>query len=198
MWQLNVTIFICLCFCMQILDQGPYMISLEHLVDHYMRFSDGLPIELKSPISTKAQLPPKIPSPSQALISKQRARSRSNEKEIQSSSSSSNASSTSGSTTVFNNSNSLSPTSLPTPRRDMPKPKLVTSSSNGNMNDNENLIKLAADNANNIVPSPELPPRVPPSRDPRCNTNYPTNLRPIDKRKKYENNETLRRIRHSR
>ena len=39
------------------------MVSLEHLVDHYMRFSDGLPIQIRNPLSIKAQLPPKVPSP---------------------------------------------------------------------------------------------------------------------------------------
>ncbi len=33
------------------LDQGPYMLSLEHLVDHYSRYPDGLPCILRHPIS---------------------------------------------------------------------------------------------------------------------------------------------------
>lgn len=31
------------------IDQGPYMPSLEHLIQHYMRFSDGLPVNLRYP-----------------------------------------------------------------------------------------------------------------------------------------------------
>ena len=37
------------------LDQGPYLLSLEHVVDHYKRFSDGLPCSLKHAIG-KANL----------------------------------------------------------------------------------------------------------------------------------------------
>lgn len=32
------------------IDQSPYMPSLEHLVQHYMRFSDGLPVNLRYPV----------------------------------------------------------------------------------------------------------------------------------------------------
>ena len=147
------------------------MVSLEHLVDHYMRFSDGLPIQIRNPLSIKAQLPPKVPSPSQALIAKQKTK-----KEGTSPTPTSNSSS--------NNSIVLSESIekvSPPPPRDMPKPKIIDAN-------------LAVDD----TPSPDLPPRVPPSRDPRANTNYPTNLKPIVRRKKYENNETLRRVRHSR
>ena len=90
------------------LEEGPYLPSLEHLVDHYTRFADGLPIQLKHPV-------PPLPPP-----------------------------------------------------RTMPKPS-----------------------------NPALPPRVPPGRNPPS-TVYPSNLKPIDTRKRYENNETLRRVRHSR
>ena len=41
---------------------------------------------------------------------------------------------------------------------------------------------------------PNIPPRVP-QRE--LNTTYPSNLKPIDKKKIYENNESLRRVRHS-
>ena len=153
------------------LDTGPYMVSLEHLVDHYMRFPDGLPIEIRNPVSTKLQLPPKTPSPSQALIAKQKTR-KDGTSPISDSSSSSNS--------IITLSSSTEKVSPPPPR-DMPKP---------NVTDTSPTVEE--------LPSPELPPRVPPSRDPRCNTNYPTNLKPIVRRKKYENNETLRRVRHSR
>lgn len=35
------------------LDQGPYLLSLEHVVDHYKRFSDGLPCSLKHAIGRR-------------------------------------------------------------------------------------------------------------------------------------------------
>ena len=145
------------------------MVSLEHLVDHYMRFSDGLPIQIRNPVSTKVQLPPKVPSPSQVLIAKQKTKS------DRMSPNSNSSSSNSSSNTLCSSIEKVSPP----PPRDMPKPKVT----------------------NPVVdelPSPDLPPRVPPARDPRCSTNYPTNLKPIVRLKKYENNETLRRVRHSR
>lgn len=45
------------------------MTSLEHLVEHYMRFSDGLPTKLRYPVKPipKPQLPPPLP-PSQATM----------------------------------------------------------------------------------------------------------------------------------
>lgn len=41
------------------IDEGPYMRSLEHLIEHYMRFSDGLPTNLRYPVKPmpKPQLP---------------------------------------------------------------------------------------------------------------------------------------------
>lgn len=39
------------------IDQGPYLPSLEHLVQHYMRFSDGLPINLRYPVPPKPKPP---------------------------------------------------------------------------------------------------------------------------------------------
>ena len=156
------------------------MVSLEHLVDHYMRFSDGLPIQIRNPVSTKIQLPPKIPSPSQALIAKQKCR---NEGKPPNSNSSSSSNS---SIQMCSSTEKLSPV----PPRDMPKPLVSTTSPTSG--------EVCSRDNRDDSPSPELPPRVPPSRDPRCNTNYPTNLKPIVRRKKYENNETLRRVRHSR
>lgn len=37
------------------------MLSLEHLVEHYMRFSDGLPNKLEYPVKPKPK--PPLPSP---------------------------------------------------------------------------------------------------------------------------------------
>lgn len=39
------------------IDEGPYMRSLEHLIEHYMRFSDGLPTNLKYPVKPKSKPP---------------------------------------------------------------------------------------------------------------------------------------------
>merc|ERR1719277_1541516 len=35
------------------IDEGPYMMSLEQLVQHYSRFSDGLPCQLKFPVKPR-------------------------------------------------------------------------------------------------------------------------------------------------
>lgn len=45
------------------IDEGPYMYSLNHLVQHYMRFSDGLPTKLRHsvPPRDKPPLPPLHP-----------------------------------------------------------------------------------------------------------------------------------------
>lgn len=48
------------------IDEGPYMSSLEHLIQHYMKFSDGLPINLRYPIAPK----PKPPLPLFSTIPK--------------------------------------------------------------------------------------------------------------------------------
>lgn len=44
------------------IDEGPYMPSLEHLVAHYMLFTDGLPNKLRYPVkpSDKPPLPPAL------------------------------------------------------------------------------------------------------------------------------------------
>lgn len=44
------------------IDEGPYMESLEHLVQHYMHFSDGLPINLRYPAPPKPKPPLPLPS----------------------------------------------------------------------------------------------------------------------------------------
>ncbi|XP_055531507.1 tyrosine-protein kinase Shark isoform X2 [Wyeomyia smithii] len=48
------------------IDDGPYMTSLEHLIEHYSRFSDGLQINLKFPVPPK----PKPPIPQFSTIPK--------------------------------------------------------------------------------------------------------------------------------
>ncbi|XP_055623942.1 tyrosine-protein kinase Shark isoform X2 [Toxorhynchites rutilus septentrionalis] len=48
------------------IDDGPYMISLEHLIEHYSRFSDGLQINLKYSVPPK----PKPPIPLFSTIPK--------------------------------------------------------------------------------------------------------------------------------
>ncbi|XP_065082934.1 tyrosine-protein kinase Shark isoform X2 [Ochlerotatus camptorhynchus] len=48
------------------IDDGPYMPSLEHLIEHYSRFSDGLQTNLKHPVPPK----PKPPIPLFSTIPK--------------------------------------------------------------------------------------------------------------------------------
>ena len=43
------------------LDPGPYFTSLMHLVDHYMRFSDGLPCKLRHPVKRHTKPPRPVP-----------------------------------------------------------------------------------------------------------------------------------------
>lgn len=45
------------------------MISLEHLIQHYMRFADGLPVKLRYPVQPipKPQLPPPLPATPNAI-----------------------------------------------------------------------------------------------------------------------------------
>ncbi|GAB0098947.1 Tyrosine-protein kinase [Sergentomyia squamirostris] len=44
------------------IDEGPYMTSLEHLVQHYTKFADGLPINLRHPVKPKPKPPLPLPS----------------------------------------------------------------------------------------------------------------------------------------
>ncbi|XP_058830150.1 tyrosine-protein kinase Shark isoform X2 [Topomyia yanbarensis] len=53
------------------IDDGPYMTSLEHLIEHYSRFSDGLQINLKYPVPPK----PKPPIPLFSTIPKMKRQS---------------------------------------------------------------------------------------------------------------------------
>lgn len=52
------------------IDEGPYMHSLEHLVQHYMMFSDGLPTNLRYPVKPE----PKPPLPLFSTIPKKEDR----------------------------------------------------------------------------------------------------------------------------
>ncbi|XP_059607389.1 tyrosine-protein kinase Shark isoform X2 [Phlebotomus argentipes] len=45
------------------IDEGPYMTSLEHLVQHYTQFADGLPINLRHPVKPKPKPPLPLPMP---------------------------------------------------------------------------------------------------------------------------------------
>lgn len=47
------------------IDEGPYMLSLEHLVQHYMNFADGLLSKLRYPVAPK----PKPPLPAISVTS---------------------------------------------------------------------------------------------------------------------------------
>ncbi|XP_058117009.1 tyrosine-protein kinase Shark [Anopheles coustani] len=52
------------------IDEGPFMNSLEHLIEHYTRFSDGLPVNLRHPVPPG----PKPPIPTFATIPKSKHR----------------------------------------------------------------------------------------------------------------------------
>uniref|UniRef100_A0A1A9WHW4 Tyrosine-protein kinase n=1 Tax=Glossina brevipalpis TaxID=37001 RepID=A0A1A9WHW4_9MUSC len=39
------------------IDDGPYLPSLEHLVEHFMHFADGLPVNLRYPVTPKPKPP---------------------------------------------------------------------------------------------------------------------------------------------
>lgn len=44
------------------IDDGPYMLSLENLISHYMEFADGLPVALRHPVEPKPRPPvPLVP-----------------------------------------------------------------------------------------------------------------------------------------
>ncbi|CAF4380235.1 unnamed protein product, partial [Adineta steineri] len=47
------------------IDDGPYFDSLEHLIDHYCRIPDGLPITLTCSVNQSGQL---VSNPLQPLI----------------------------------------------------------------------------------------------------------------------------------
>ncbi|XP_055693525.1 tyrosine-protein kinase Shark isoform X2 [Lutzomyia longipalpis] len=58
------------------IDEGPYMTSLEHLVQHYTKFDDGLPVNLRHPVRPKPKPPlpltstmPKVKRPKAQLSS---------------------------------------------------------------------------------------------------------------------------------
>lgn len=53
------------------IDEGPYLTSLEHLVQHYSVFSDGLPTNLRYPVPPK----PKPPIPLFSTMPKQMSKS---------------------------------------------------------------------------------------------------------------------------
>lgn len=51
------------------IDDGPYLDSLEMLVEHYMMFPDGLPCKLQTPVAPKPNPPlPNTPHPSLVSI----------------------------------------------------------------------------------------------------------------------------------
>ncbi|XP_055592392.1 tyrosine-protein kinase Shark isoform X2 [Uranotaenia lowii] len=78
------------------IDDGPFMKSLEHLIEHYGRFSDGLQINLKYPVPPK----PKPPIPLFSTIPKTKPRL-SNTSEASSPSSARFSSTSNGSTSYF-------------------------------------------------------------------------------------------------
>jgi hypothetical protein len=128
------------------------MPSLEHLIDHYTRFADGLPCSLVSPVG-KMSIPP-VQRPDKFTV----------------------------------------PLQGPTPLRHVTKPPIAAVTPDAE-NNTETVSPEPKDLENNN-PCPGPPPRIPVRA--RIPLKPPQNLKPIDRRKTYENNETLRRVRHSR
>eukprot|EP00092_Neocalanus_flemingeri_P028200 GFUD01030624.1.p1 GENE.GFUD01030624.1~~GFUD01030624.1.p1 ORF type:complete len:807 (+),score=129.29 GFUD01030624.1:58-2478(+) len=160
------------------IDEGPYMMSLEHLVQHYSRFSDGLPCQLLHPVKPRE-------------VSASLDVSTTSWDFLHSRSSSMSTSTPSSSPKPPARVNSkLIPPSIPT------KSKLAEF--HGNQICNEVATLRMDDKVKKKKPdkddNPTVPPRVPFRGFP---TSLPSNLKPVDKRKLYENNETLRRVRHS-
>jgi len=163
------------------MDEGPYQLSLEHLVQHYSRFSDGLPCPLKVPIASKevSFLSSLSSSPSS----------------ISSTSFSPSSSSTLKSTARNRVPDQFGASAPPAPRT-MQKGEV-----NGNpfwnamptttVKSDQVKTKERSEDQN---ANPVIPPRVPVRARP---TVYPSNLKPIDKQMLYANNDTLRRARHS-
>ena len=130
------------------IDEGPYMMSLEQLVQHYSRFSDGLPCQLQHPVKPR-EVSLSLEMPRDFLSSHSRQ-------------------------------SSLIST-LPSPMIPDKSPQLQ-----------HDLALMSLQDTG----QPSVPPRVP-VRGPSSSSVMPSNLRPVDPRQSYENNETLRRVRHS-
>jgi hypothetical protein len=133
------------------------MPSLEHLIDHYTRFADGLPCSLISPVGKMSM--PQIQRPDKFK----------------------------------------SQFKAPTPPRHIPKPSVSVSQDEDSADDNSNLVTTPTTSSSDLEnnnPCPGPPPRIPTRA--RIPLKPPQNLKPIDRKKIYENNETLRRVRHSR
>ncbi|XP_067629148.1 tyrosine-protein kinase Shark [Eurosta solidaginis] len=54
------------------IDEGPYLPTLEHLIQHFMLFNDGLPINLKHPVPPE----PKPPQPLLATLPRNKCKNR--------------------------------------------------------------------------------------------------------------------------
>jgi len=140
------------------IDEGPYLTSLEQLVQHYSRFADGLPCPLT------ISVPPEEVSSSLSF-------------------------STTSWDPVKTAQTFLPPPIVPSKAPTTPMTEFAASRMFGDMATLRMEDKVKEQ-------QPEVPPRVP-TRSHPC-PNPPTNLRPIDQvRAVYTNNETLRRVRHS-
>jgi len=163
------------------IDEGPYMTSLEHLVQHYSRFSDGLPCPLALPVAPKEvseslsegidllklsdriyRQQPSLPASGQGQMSVQKP-----------------TISAPHSTNPFLNFNTVSNTPVVPPK------------SGHKSADEREKAPLRLDE----VAAPEAPPRVPCGREKPGP--LPEGLRPLERSNTYVNNETLRRVRHS-
>lgn len=58
------------------IDDGPYLDSLEHLIDHYCRIPDGLPTTLMSSINSSGQIIPSRIQPFSRLAAINRSKSK--------------------------------------------------------------------------------------------------------------------------
>jgi len=173
------------------IDEGPYMMSLEHLVQHYSRFSDGLPCQLFHPVKShevSASLVVTSPSNDSGFSASVHSRT----------SSLLSASSTASSFNLLppaRDSSKSNPPAIPSKSRlaEFNANKIWSGMETLRMDDKVKQDKVAKDK----VPkdkNPAIPPRKPVRVFP---TATPTETKPVDKRKLYENNETLRRVRHS-
>jgi len=164
------------------IDEGPYMQSLQHLVQHYSRFSDGLPCQLMHPVKSKEV--------SESL----------KEKSLNSSLTESVLGyfSDSGSSSISNTA-SFKPAPPTRTMSSFPSPSLSSKSKLPEFNGTKLWSELGTLRMDDkLRPSNPDSPSIPPPIPRRGLASVaPITPKPVDKRKLYENNETLRRVRHS-
>ena len=137
-------------------DEGPYMTSLEQLVQHYSRFSDGLPCPLRYPVRPR-EVSLSLDSIHRDFLSISHSRT---------------------SSTLCS---STEATGLPSPMIPDKSPQIQ-----------QEMALMSFEDRG----QPTVPPRIP-VRGPSSSNVMPSNLKSLDPRQSYENNDTLRRVRHS-